>query len=136
MTKRCLVLILVLLAFVLWIPSIEGAEGDKMAPKVVDTTPRNGMTDVDPNLTMITVTFSKPMMDKSWSWSYEDKGSFPQTTGQPNYTNNGTTCVLPVKLGPGKKYVVWINTARFKNFKDTNGIPVEPYKLTFTTRQK
>jgi hypothetical protein len=44
--------------------------------------------------------------------------------------------VLPVKLEPGKRYVIWINTAKFRNFKDRNGNPAEPYKLVFTTGKK
>jgi hypothetical protein len=115
---------------------VEGAETGSLSPKVIATNPGNGDRDVDPSLSKVTVTFNKPMLDKSWSWSYEDKNSFPQTAGQPSYTDNGTTCVLPVKLEPGKRYVIWINTAKFKNFKDRNGNPAEPYKLVFTTGKK
>lgn len=136
MLKKQMVLILVCAALVLWLPSCGIADDGRSSPKVIATQPMNGTTDVDPALTMIKVTFSKTMMDKSWSWSYEDKGSFPQTAGQPYYTDNGKTCVLPVKLEPGKQYVIWINTARFGNFKDRGGNPAEPYKLTFTTRKK
>ncbi len=135
MVKKHPVLILVFLAFILWIPSVEGVD-NKTAPKVVGSNPGNGSINVDPQLAKITVTFSKSMLDKSWSWSYEDKGSFPQVAGDPYYTDNGTTCVLPVKLEPNKRYVIWINTARLKNFKDLNGNPAEPYKLTFATRRK
>jgi hypothetical protein len=74
------------------------------------------------------------MLDKSWSWSYEEKDSFPQITGEPFYAEDGTICVLPVALEQGKRYMVWINTAKFKNFKDINGIPAEPYRIEFRTR--
>lgn len=136
MIRKYLVLGLAVFGILLWLPLSEGTEDDKVPPKIIVTNPGNGSADVDPSLTTITVTFSKPMLDKSWSWSYEDKGSFPQTAGQPYYADNGKTCVLPVKLEPNKRYVIWINTAKFKNFKDKGGNPVEPYKLTFTTRQK
>ncbi len=135
MKKTHLALIPVFLVLILWIPSVEGG-GNNAAPRVVDSNPGNGATKVDPQLAKITVTFSKPMLDKSWSWSYEDRASFPEIAGDPYYADNGTTCVLPVKLEPNKQYVIWINTARFKNFKDISGNPAEPYKLTFTTRQK
>ncbi len=136
MSKKTLAITLVIALSIFWTLLGVGAGDDTLAPQVVDTNPRNGAKDVDQNLDKVTVTFSKPMMDRSWSWSYEDKASFPQTMGQPSYINNGKTCVLPVKLEPGKQYVIWINTKRFKNFKDMNGNPVEPYKLTFTTRRK
>ena len=133
--KKHFALIGVFLVFILWIPSVEGGD-NKAAPKVVDSNPRDGATGVDPQLAKIAVTFSKPMVNKSWSWSYEDRGSFPQVAGDPYYTDNGTTCVLPVKLEPNRRYVIWINTSRFKNFKDLSGNPAEPYKLSFATRQK
>jgi hypothetical protein len=38
-------------------------------PVVVRTALVAGSTDVDPSLTEIRVTFSKPMQDGSWSWS-------------------------------------------------------------------
>ena len=134
--KNFLVLILAFVVLFLFAPLTEGADQSDASPKVIATNPKNGAADVDSSLSKITVTFSKPMLDKSWSWSYENKDSFPQIAGQPSYTDNGTTCVLPVKLEPGKRYVIWINTARSKNFKDKSGNAVEPYKLVFTTRQK
>lgn len=111
----------------------DGSDDAASAPKVIQTNPKTGAVNVAPSLDVIAVTFSKPMQDKSWSWSYEDKEAFPQTTGQPYYKDDGTTCVLPVKLEPNKQYVIWINTAKHKNFKDRSGTPAEPYKLTFAT---
>ena len=103
-------------------------------PVVTATNPANGALDVDASLTEISVTFDRPMMDKSWSWCFEDREKFPEPAGPPYYTNNGTTCVLKVKLQPGKEYVIWINTARFKNFKDKSGVSAEPYRYTFKTK--
>ncbi len=47
-------------------------------PVVVKTVPQSGDTEVDPNLKEIQVTFSKEMMDKSWSWSTASKNTFPE----------------------------------------------------------
>ena len=107
---------------------------DNLPPKVIGTNPQNGAQNVDPSLTEISVTFNEPMMDKSWSWCYEEKEKFPQMTGQPYYTENNTKNILPIKLEPDKEYVIWINTVNFKNFKNKTGNPVEPYKFTFETR--
>ncbi len=107
---------------------------DIVLPKVIGTTPQNGTQNVDPALTEISVTFNESMMDKSWSWCYGEKDKFPQMAGQPYYTENNTKNVLPVRLEPNEEYVIWINTANFKNFKDKTGNPVEPYKFTFKTR--
>lgn len=117
-------------------PSVAPGEPAIGSPKVIATSPANGATDVDPSLSKIAVTFNRPMLDKSWSWSDEEKDLFPQVTGEPSYIENGTTCVLPVALEPGKRYVVWINTTKFKNFKDRNGVAAEPYRIEFKTRTK
>jgi len=105
-----------------------------VSPKVKETSPKNGAQNVDPALTKIWVKFDKQMMDKSWSWCYDDKNKFPQMNGKPSYSENNTKCTLPVKLEPHKEYVIWINTKNNKNFKDINGNVVEPYKFSFKTK--
>jgi len=102
-------------------------------PVVVKTIPVAGATGVDPGLTEIRVTYSKAMENRSWSWSTWGKENFPETTGQPRYLPDGQTCVLPVKLEPDKFYATWLNSDKFKNFKDRSGRPAVPYLLTFTT---
>jgi len=102
-------------------------------PVVVKTVPAAGSTDVDPNLTEVTVTFSKPMRDGSWSWSTWGQDTFPEINGKIHYLEDARTCVLPVKLQPGKFYASWLNSNKFKNFTDTKGTPSVPYLLTFRT---
>jgi hypothetical protein len=104
-------------------------------PRVVETFPANGATDVDPATDEIRVTFDKEMSDGSWSWVKSSPEAFPESTGDVHYLADGTTCVMPVKLKPGTKYVVWFNTANYQNFKDREGRPAVPHLLTFTTRQ-
>lgn len=108
--------------------SLEGAP-----PVVVKTIPVAGAYDVDPQLTQVTVVFSKAMTDGSWSWSTWGDGTFPETTGKPSYQPDKKTCVLPVKLEPGRFYAIWLNSEKFRNFKDTEGTPAVPYLLTFQT---
>jgi RNA polymerase sigma-70 factor (ECF subfamily) len=105
-----------------------------MPPVAVKTVPQAGDVSVDPAITEIRVTFSKPMTDKSWSWSQISDGTFPRATGKPHYLNDGKTCVLPVKLEPGKTYVLWLNSQKFRNFKDKDGRPAIPYLLVFETK--
>ncbi len=106
---------------------------DTEPPRVVRTIPANGDRAVDPSLTTLTVTFNEPMQDGSWSWAYTTLDSFPKMTGAPKYIDPYTS-VLPVKLEPDKEYEVWINSSKFKNFKDKAGNPAEPYVLRFKTR--
>jgi hypothetical protein len=102
-------------------------------PVVVKTVPIAGVANVDPALTEIRVTFSKPMKDGNWSWSTWGEENFPETTGKPRYLSDGRTCVLPVKLQPGKFYATWLNSDNFHNFKDRSGRPAVPYLFTFVT---
>jgi archaellin len=102
---------------------------------VVTATPEAGSTGVDPSITEIKVTFSKDMADKSWSWSTASKESFPDVAGKPHYLDDHRTCVLPVKLQPGKTYAIWLNSQKFGNFKDASGQSAVPYLLVFETKK-
>ncbi|HKI18368.1 MAG TPA: Ig-like domain-containing protein, partial [Isosphaeraceae bacterium] len=107
---------------------------DDLPPVVVNIEPKVGATDVDPALREIRVTFSKKMTDKSWSWTEGNKYSVPKHDGTIHYESDQRTCVMPVKLEPGKTYVLGINSERFRNFKDTKGRPALPYLVVFHTK--
>jgi hypothetical protein len=74
------------------------------------------------------------MTDKSWSWTQGNIYSFPESAGPIRYLPDRRTCVMPVKLEPGKTYVIGINGGRFNNFKDADGKPSLPTTLAFRTR--
>ncbi len=102
---------------------------------VLKTVPAAGDTAVDPALKEISVTFSKDMKtNRMWSICQISKESFPQSAGQIHYTDN-RTCVMPVKLEPGKTYVLWFNRAQFNSFRDTDNHSSVPYLLVFETRK-
>jgi hypothetical protein len=107
---------------------------DSIAPVVVKTVPEAGTKDVTPGEFKIKVTFSKEMMDQSWSWSSAWKNSNPESIGKPEYESDHRTCVLKVKLEPGKTYGYWLNSQNFHNFKDKAGHPAVPYLLVFQTK--
>ncbi len=104
-------------------------------PRVVETFPADGATDVDPATSEIRVTFDKEMADRNWSWVQSSPASFPKSAGDVHYLADMKTCVMPVELEPGTKYVIWFNRAQYLNFKDPEGRPAEPHLLTFTTRK-
>src|SRR5262245_63352013 len=83
---------------------------ETVPPVVVKTVPEAGAGEVDPKLAEVKVTFSKDMKDGSWSWAMISKESFPQMDGTPKYLADKRTCVLPVKLEPGKTYAIWVNS--------------------------
>lgn len=118
------------------VPGISRADDvtlESVPPVVVKTVPEAGSGDVDAKLTEIKITFSKEMQDGSWSWSTLSKESFPEMDGKPKYLEDKRTCVLPVKLQPGKTYAIWANSQKFRNFKDAAGQPAVPYLLVFRT---
>jgi hypothetical protein len=104
-------------------------------PVVVKTVPEAGTAEVDPKLTEIKVTFSKNMQGGSWSWVTHSQESFPKMEGQPKYLADKRTCVLAVKLEPGKTYALWVNSEKLGNFKDLDGRSAVPYLLVFKTRK-
>jgi RNA polymerase sigma-70 factor (ECF subfamily) len=109
----------------------------ELSPAVVETVPRAGDTKVDAaKVTEIRATFSKDMTDQSWSWSQVSDETFPKVAGKIHYEKDKRTCVLPVKLEPGKTYVLWLNSEKFDNFKDADGRPAVPYLLVFETAPK
>ncbi len=104
-------------------------------PVVVKTFPAALDRTVDPDTTEITVTFDQPMMNFSWSWVGGGE-HFPETTGQPRYDKERTTCTLPVKLKPGHWYWVGINSEKFVYFQTAKHIPAKPYAILFATADK
>lgn len=117
---------------------LQPAEGSALPvrPVVVQTVPEAGATDVDPALKELKVTFSSPMQDQSWSWSTYGADTFPEVSGPIRYEPDGRTCVLPVKLKPGRTYATWLNSQSFQNFQDRQGRPAVPYLLIFETRKE
>lgn len=109
---------------------------DSVPPVVVQTMPAAGTADVDPQTTEIRVTFSKTMRDGAWSWAMIDEAHFPRMDGQPKFSADRRTCVLPVDLEPGRTYAVWINSEKLRNFADPDGRPAVPYLLVFRTAAK
>ena len=102
---------------------------------IIRTVPESGDTKVDASTTtQIKVTFSKEMRDGSWSWSQISDETFPQMAGTPRYLDDKRTCVVDVKLQPNKTYVIWLNSEKYRNFKDATGKPAVPYLLVFQTK--
>ena len=113
----------------------EEASIKTLPPVVVKTIPAAGDDKVDPKVTEIQVTFSKEMEDASWSWATLSESTFPKVDGKSKYLKDKKTCVLPVKLEAGKTYAIWVNSEKFTNFRDTNGLTAVPYLLVFETKK-
>lgn len=108
---------------------------EAVPPVVVKTVPEAGAGEVDPKVTELKVTFSKDMKTDGWSWVTLSAESFPKLDGEPKYLADKRTCVLPVKLEPGKTYAIWVNSEKFTNFRDAGDRPAVPYLLVFKTKK-
>jgi Bacterial Ig-like domain len=128
----------IMFSLVALVSSVRGEELtlETARPVVTKSVPEAGADGVDPATTQISVTFSKPMQGGTWSWCVLSKESYPGTSEAPKYLEDKRTCVLPVKLQPGKTYAVWINSEKFFEFKDTKGQPAVPYLLVFRTKDR
>lgn len=107
---------------------------EEQPPVVIKTFPVSGAPDVTPGETEIRVRFSKEMADGSWSWSTAWENSTPEFIGRPHYESDSRTCVVKVKLEPGRSYAFWLNSDNFHNFKDRQGNAAVPYLLIFQTK--
>jgi hypothetical protein len=132
------ILFLGFLALVLINPvrvSAQNVSIDTLPSSVVRTVPQCGDKRVDASATkQIEVTFSKEMLDKSWSWVQISNETFPKLIGAPHYLADKKTCVLDVKLEPGKTYAIWANSEKLGDFKDTGNRSAIPYLLVFQTK--
>ncbi len=109
------------------------ARRGRRAPVVVSTIPAAFADDVPPSLKRITVTFDQPMMDGSWSWT-GGGDTFPERKGPIYYDSSNMTCSMPVKLKPGKAYLIGINGPSHKNFQTTARVPAREYVIVFATK--
>ena len=109
---------------------------DNFAPVVVKTIPEAGSKDVAPGEMEIKITFSKEMQDQSWSWATAWQNSTPESAGKIHYDTDHKTCVMKVKLEPGKTYGWWLNSQKFHGFQDKQGHPAIPYLLTFKVKEQ
>lgn len=104
------------------------------APKVISTFPPTDAV-VPAGIQQVSVTYDRPMQDKSWSFVTGGERAYPQVDGGPSLSDDKRTFSLPVKLQPNTTYVMWFNSDRFQNFKDEQGQSATPYRLTFTTSE-
>jgi hypothetical protein len=103
-------------------------------PVIVGLFPKNGASDVDPNLKEIRVTFNVPMDDGfSWTGGGEQFPTIPEGK-KPFWIDGHKTCVLPVELKPGWEYRLGLNSPSHKNFQSSGGVPLDPVSYSFKTK--
>lgn len=101
------------------------------APAIVSMQPANGATNVPTTLMQLSVTFDQPM-GGGMSWTGGGP-SFPEGTGQPQWSADKKTCTMPVKLKPNWSYELGINSMSHNNFQSERGVPLTPVLWRFST---
>ena len=104
-------------------------------PKLISMIPANGATDVDPDLQLMTLHFSRPMRDHSWSLVGSGP-NFPIINGKPYYLLGGIILSVPIKLKPGWEYEFWLNSGNYQGFASVEGVPLTPVHIRFKTRNR
>lgn len=107
----------------------------KLAPGVQSIVPANGAKDVDPELSEIKVTFSKPMRDKSWAVCQRNPALYPKVAGV-GYDKTCTVLTIKVKLEPEHDYLILLNAGRFNSFISADGHRLPEYVYRFHTGKK
>jgi hypothetical protein len=105
--------------------------GCSQVVKVQETNPANNQV-VPPTLDKISIKFSSPMKTDSYSIVVAGAGETPNIIGNPVFKDK-YTCIIYVKLKPNTLYSLGINSETRKVFVSENGIPAEPFVLTFKT---
>ncbi len=112
---------------------IQKEVADAEKPTVMTSCPETYSNDVDPALGELAVTFDQDMIQHGWAWvMIAGSENFPEGNGSARYID-ARTCVLPVKLRPGKSYLVSINSDRHQAFRNVDQIPARQYALVFAT---
>ena len=115
-------------------PSAQSQPGtESEPPHVVAFDPPLGATNVDPARTTLAVTFDRAMDREGWAWVIESKSTAPDI-GESSWDVEVRTNTAPVRLEPGRTYVVWINSPQYSYFKDPQGRASTPVRWSFTTR--
>lgn len=106
----------------------------KKSPRIVESNIRNGDKDVSTDIDVLTITFDRKMRDKSWA--ILDHPQMPEIIGKISYDATCTKLSIPLKLAPGKTYILQLNSKQVIGFKDANGNQLVPTTIRFSTRER
>jgi beta-lactamase regulating signal transducer with metallopeptidase domain len=102
-------------------------------PRLIESVPKAGQSDVSADLKEIRVTFDRDM-GKGMSWTGSPDSFFPPgDESQKAHWIDSRTCVLPVKLEKGKFYRVGINADSYRNFRSARGVSFPSSVIFFAT---
>ena len=136
MTRRLLMLTPIfgtIAAIAYWTGLNEARPSGTPQPRIVATSPAQNAV-IKPGPYTLVVTFDRPMLAESYSFVQSSEGLYPHCgKAKPQQSSDRRSYSLQCTAKSGEQYVVWLNRARFANFKDaTTRIPATPYRLSFS----
>lgn len=106
----------------------------KAPPRLVACAPLPDATDVDPSSTALVLTFDQPMQDRSWSL-VGAPSELPDFTGKPRFDRERKVLTIPMRLEPGARYRIGLNTGGKSGFRSARGETLAPVTVSFETRR-
>ena len=103
-------------------------------PKVLRTSPHEGAT-IDPGPFTLSVTYDQAMQPGSYSFA-GPRDLAPEACGTPELSKDGRTYSMRCNASPGRAYEIWFNREPYMNFKSSEGVPGEPFRLLFSVAAK
>lgn len=98
-------------------------------PTILKTIPEFGNTKVDPDIKEIVLTFDQDMQG---GYSIIDSRDMPKSSGKA-FWKDTRTFVMPVELDADRMYYLIINNQKFSNFRNCDGVSLQPTELAFKT---
>ena len=111
-------------------------------PHVARIFPANGAQDVDPSIKFVRIVFDRPMRPLvafCTDGTPEGEKAYPgrqdkDDGSDPVWSDDRKELLFPVKLLPGRSYLVFLNSAKFMQFGSAEDVPLKPYTYSFRTR--
>lgn len=110
------------------LPAIAIAE-----PRLVSSSPADGAVDVPSGEQTLVFRFSEPLAPDRMSVTTNASGAAPEFIGRPNFSADGRTFTIRMRLRPGVAYAVGANSSTYRNFQTPAGVPVAPVLVRFRT---
>jgi hypothetical protein len=104
----------------------------KKLPRIIGLTPAVTGGPIDPATKELSIDFDRGMSTSGYSF-VGDQSQMPKLTGKPWFSSDGKSLVLPVKLQPGKRYTLRLNSLQHHGFTSAAGFALEPTEISFTT---
>lgn len=102
-------------------------------PRAIATTPMHGQV-ISAGPFVLSVTFDRPMMDRSYSFVQKAAETFPKCQSDPVLSADARTYSWSCIAEPGRQYEIWFNSPPYLNFRSIEGVPAQPHQLLFRTR--